>query len=83
MTIAKQLNHDFSKGCLYLYESDGNRLYYENASGFWRKREYDSDGNQIYFEDSNGHIEDNRPKSKCEGKTVVIDGVEYELKEKK
>ena len=125
MTIAKILKHDFTKGCLYLYDSNGNRMYYENSIGFWYKREYDSggkvvyyedsggywrkgeydsngneiycensegywskheyasNGNEIYYENSNGTIKDGRPKANCSGKTVVVDGIEYELKEKK
>jgi hypothetical protein len=104
MTIAEQLKHDFSKGSLelynsngrliydedsngywykYEYDSTGNVTYYGDSNGYWSKREYDSNGNRSYFEDSTGSIEDNRPKTKCEGKTVVVDGVEYELKEKK
>ena len=103
-TIAKQLNHDFKKGSLELYDSNGNEIYFENSNGYWYKREYDSNGNiiyyenlegywykheydtngdEIYYEDSEGDIQDNRPKAKCNGKTVVIDGIKYELTEKK
>jgi hypothetical protein len=54
-TIAEQLNHDFNKGALRLYDSNGDIIYYENSDGFWVKREYDSKyGNLIYSEDSNG-----------------------------
>jgi len=35
-------------------DKNGKRIYYENSTGFWTKREYNSDGNEIYFEDSNG-----------------------------
>ena len=103
-TIAKILKHDFKKGHLRLYDSNGNVIYYEYSNGDWSKREYDSKGNLIYREDSDGYwfkseydstgkliyreysdgkITDSRPKAKCHGKTVTIDGVEYELKEKK
>ena len=64
------------------YDINGNLIYCENSDGFWYKYEYDSNGNEIYFETSNGTIVDNRLKH-CSGKMVVIDGVEYELKEKK
>jgi len=60
ITIAKILKHDFSKGSLNLFDSNGNAIYYET---------------------SDGDIADNRPKPNCNGKTVTIDGVEYELKE--
>ena len=82
MTIAKLLKHDFTKGSLNLFDTNGNLTYYENSTGHWSKREYNSNGNRIYYENSNGDIEDNRPKANC-GKTVTIDGIEYELKEKK
>ena len=101
-TIGELLKHDFKKGVLMLYDSNGNEAYYEYSNGYWAKREYDSNDNLIYFEtsdgnwfkkelnsngkllyyeNSNGKITDNRPN--CSGKTVTIDGVEYELKEKK
>jgi hypothetical protein len=82
MTIAQLLKHDFkSKGSLYLYDSNGNLIYYENSNGYWFKHEYDSNGNEIYFEDSNGYIIDNRPKSSCNGKVVEIEGKKYKLTE--
>jgi hypothetical protein len=80
-TVAQLLKHDFDKGPLYLYDSNGNIIYFENSNGYWWKREYDVNGNQIYFENSNGTIRDNRPKESCEGKVVEIDGKKYQLKE--
>ena len=56
-TIAQLLNHDFSKGALYLYDSNDNQIYFENSDGEWNKREYDSNGNEIYFEASNRYWE--------------------------
>lgn len=56
-TIAEQLKHDFSKGSLHLYDSNGNEIYFENSDGYWAKYLYDSNGNEIYFEDSNGFWE--------------------------
>ncbi|MBC8147049.1 MAG: hypothetical protein H8E98_03590 [Bacteroidetes bacterium] len=47
---------------IYLYDKNGNQIYFENSDGYWEKREYDSNGNKIYFENSNGSIEDSRPK---------------------
>ena len=104
MTIAKLLKHDFTKGHLKLYDSNGyqtyyesskgywvksvydtngKRTYFENSTGSWYKSEYDTNGNEIYYKTSDGTIEDNRPKANSNGKTVIIDGIEYELKEKK
>ena len=54
MTVAQLLKHDFDKGSLYLYDSNGNQTYYEDSKGYWYKRDYDSNGNLIYFENSNG-----------------------------
>jgi len=125
MSVAKLLKHDFTKGDLKLYDSNGKETYFENSNGSWVKREYDSNGNetyfensigfwhkseydansnviyseyfagywykkefdsngnQIYYENSKGTVRDNRPKPKCNLKTVTIDGIEYELKAKK
>lgn len=81
-TIAELLNHDFKKGSLCLYDSNGNEIYYEQSNtGYWSKSEYDSNGNKIYYENSNGYIKDNRPKPSCEGKVVEIDGKTYKLVE--
>ena len=80
-TIAQLLKHDFNKGSLFLYDSNGNKIYYEGSDGYWSKREYDSNGNQIYHESSNGTIIDNRPKESCNGKVVEIDGKKYKLTE--
>ena len=56
ITIAQLLKHDFkSKGPLYLYDSNGKIIYFENSDGYWVKREYDSNGKEIYFENSTGH----------------------------
>ena len=82
MTIAKLLKHDFAKGRLNLFDTNGNKTYFETSKEYWSKREYDTNGSETYFENSNGTIEDNRPKANC-GKTVTIDGIEYELKAKK
>ena len=65
------------------YDSNGNKTYYEDSDGYWSRSEYDSNGSETYFENSNGTVIDNRPKPKCNLKTVTIDGIEYELKAKK
>ena len=53
-TVAQLLNHDFEKGSLYLYDSNGNQIYYENSYGYWSKHEYDTNNNEIYYETSHG-----------------------------
>jgi hypothetical protein len=53
-TVAQLLKHDFkSKGSLFLYNDNGNIIYFEDSKGFWSKREYDTNGNEIYYETSN------------------------------
>ena len=79
-TIAKLLKHDFDKGPLFLYDSNGKLIYHE-TDGYWYKREYDTNGNRIYYEDSDGKIIDKRPKESCNGKVVEIDGKKYKLTE--
>jgi|TARA_R110001583_G_scaffold88513_5_gene229429 hypothetical protein len=80
MTIAQLLKHDFTKGLLSFYDSNGNRIYYETPDGHWVKYEFDSNGNKIYSEKSNGDIIDNRHKA-YDGKVVEIDGKKYKLEE--
>ena len=53
-TIAEQLNHDFDKGALELYDFNNNLIYCEDADGYWIKREYDTRNNLIHYECSNG-----------------------------
>jgi hypothetical protein len=75
MTVGQLLKHDFkSKGSLYLYDTNGNRIYFENSDGYWVKYDYDSNCNEIYFENSTGYIVDKRPKASCNGKVIEIDG---------
>ena len=38
----------------YVYNTNGNQIYYENSYGDWFKVEYNTNGNKIYFENSNG-----------------------------
>ena len=81
ITVAQLLKHDFKKGPLSFYDSNGNERYWEDSTGYWHIKEYDYNNNRIYFETSNGYIEDNRPKPSCEGKVVEIDGKTYKLVE--
>ena len=47
---------------LGIFNQNGNKIYYENSDGYWRKWEYDENGNNIYYENSDGYrkIIDNR-----------------------
>ncbi len=42
------------------YNSDGNRIYYEDCDGWWGRWEYDANGWLIYYENSDGVIVDDR-----------------------
>ena len=51
-TIAQQLNvKDFP---FEIKDKNGNKIYYENSTGFWVKLEYDSQENETYFENCYG-----------------------------
>ena len=53
MTIAQQLKiKDFP---FVIKHKDGKEIYYENADGWWSKRERDINGREIYFENSDGY----------------------------
>jgi len=57
-------DYEDSNGRIYdyyrVYDTNGNKIYYENSNGFWKKYEYDNNYNKIYYEDSNGRIYDYR-----------------------
>ena len=75
-TFAQQIKWDFkTNGELEIRDKNGNIIYCEDLTGFWRKWEYDSQGNIIYYENSNGAIIDNRYKPSV----VEIDGIKYKL----
>src|SRR5574343_2031768 len=38
----------------YRFDSNNNKIKYENSYGYWQKWEYDSNNNQIKYENSNG-----------------------------
>ena len=54
MTIAQQLN--ITEFPFEIKDQSGNLIYFENATGYWSKREYDVDGSEIYFENSEGEV---------------------------
>ena len=54
-TVAQLLKHDFDKGSLRLYDSNGKIIYFEDSTGYWEKSEYDTNGKLIYYENSNGY----------------------------
>ena len=51
-TIAQQLN--ITNFPFEIKDEKGNRVYYEDSTGYWVKRHFDEKGNRIYYEDSTG-----------------------------
>jgi YD repeat-containing protein len=39
----------------YVYNNQGNIIYYEDSNGIWDKKEYDDQGKLIYYEASDGY----------------------------
>ena len=67
------------EGNLQLFDAVGERVYYENFTGYWARREYNEAGKEVYFESSSGGLRDNRPpKAKI---VTDQDGKQYELVE--
>jgi len=54
MILSKVFNQDVTIKGRSVYNTNGNRIYYETSNGSWVKYEYDTNGNKIYSEDSNG-----------------------------
>jgi len=52
-TIAQQLN--ITNFPFEIKDEKGNRVYYEDSTGYWVKRHFDEKGNRIYYEDSTGY----------------------------
>ena len=60
MVLSKIYNQPVTIKGDYIYDAQGNQIYYEGGSGYWQKKEYNDQGDLIYREDSDGYIEDNR-----------------------
>ena len=60
MKTIGQIIHKNIYFIMKILDSNGNMIYYEDACGFWSKREFNSNGDRIYYENSGGHIEDDR-----------------------
>jgi hypothetical protein len=76
-TLGQWLNWDFkTNGSLEIGNKNGYRIYGEDSSGYWFKREFDSQGNINYSENSDGLIVDNRTP---EIKVIKYNGHKYQL----
>ena len=40
---------------IVIKDANGNKTYFEDSHGFWRKRECDVDDNETYYETSDGY----------------------------
>lgn len=77
MTITKQLNaKEFP---LYLYDTNGNVIYYEDSNGYWVKYERDANGNEIYSETSDGYWE--KYEYDSNGKEIYSETSDGEIKD--
>ena len=56
MTLAQAYKQQFSHVSypFEVFDTKGNRTYYENSNGYWEKLEYDTKGNRTYYENSTG-----------------------------
>ena len=45
---------EYFDGCIYWYNKDWLKKYFENSNKFWSKTEYEN-WKETYFEDSNGY----------------------------
>jgi YD repeat-containing protein len=55
LVLSKLFNQPVTIKGNYVYNNQGNEIYYENSDGYWIKYEYDANGNEIYRENSNGY----------------------------
>jgi hypothetical protein len=60
LVLSKVFNQSVTIKGNYVYNNQGNEIYYEDSDGYWYKEEYDTNGNLIYRETSRGVIRDYR-----------------------
>jgi len=56
LSTGKELDIEYP---IFLYNRDGNLVYFETSDGYWWKREC-KDGIEVYYENSKGYIVDSR-----------------------
>jgi len=54
--LSKVFNQEVKVSGNYVFDPNGNFIYYETSNGYWEKHEYDLNGEQIYYENSDGKI---------------------------
>ena len=55
LVLSKVFNEPVIVRNNYVYNTDGNKIYFENSDSFWIKYEYDANGNEIYYENNSGY----------------------------
>lgn len=55
MNVVKQYEDGSTAILLLKYDKNGNKIYEEISSGYWRKWEYDKNNNNTYEENSSGY----------------------------
>jgi YD repeat-containing protein len=55
LVLSKVFNQHVTIKDDYVYDEQGNIIYFENSNGYWYKQEYNDQGNLIYYEDSDGY----------------------------
>ena len=55
MVLSKVFNQPVTIKDNSVYDSNGNKIYYESSDGTWYKREYDDNDHIIYRENSDGY----------------------------
>ena len=54
LILSKLFNQPVTIKGNYVYDNNGNKIYYEDSTGYWFKYEYDANGNNIYQENTDG-----------------------------
>ena len=60
LVLSKVFNEPVTIKGNYVYDANGNEIYYEYSDGYWYKWGYDANGVRNYYENSDGYIEDER-----------------------
>ena len=55
LVLSKLYNQPVTIKSNRVYDTNGNKIYFEDSSGDWYKYEYDTNGNEIYRENSSGY----------------------------
>ena len=54
MILSKLYNQPVTIMGRYVYDEQGNKIYFERSTGYWQKYEYDNKGNNTYYKNSYG-----------------------------